>query len=217
MLDMRHMAKVLYPQVYEGSASDDAATSSRTSGASSSQSTRSSQVSHPLHREDPLYDAHDAQEQVRILAERTAQQKAQKKAAAATGATEGAESAAGASARTTQSQRAPASHSNARSQHTSKEGDRASAAASASQAQSSSSRRPSSATAASSAAKTSGQSSRNTGVYSVDEMLPNGSTSSRYGATNAASAAAKGTVFCSILVLHIPLCSYTMVCMTLIL
>ena len=185
MLDMKHMAKVLYPEMYESSASDDAASSSRSSG--TSQGTRSSQVAHPLHREDPLYDARDAQEQVRILAERTAQQKAQKKESAG---------AAGAGARNTQSQRAPASQSNARSQS-----NNASSAASASQAQSSSSRRTSSGSAAAPrappAVKASEQNGRrNTVNDSEDEVLPNGSTSSRYGATLAAktaSAAAKGT------------------------
>eukprot|EP01032_Pedospumella_encystans_P009502 gene9502-11178_t len=185
MLDMKHMAKVLYPEMYESSASDDAASSSRSSG--TSQGTRSSQVSHPLHREDPLYDAHDAQEQVRILAERTAQQKAQKKESAG---------AAGAGARNTQSQRAPASQSNARSQS-----NNASSAASASQAQSSSSRRTSSGSAAAPrappAAKVSEQNGRrNSGNDFEDEVLPNGSTSSRHGAALAAKtafAAAKGS------------------------
>ena len=71
MQDLARLAQLVHPEAH--STGED-----RAAGANSSQ------VSHPLHREDPLYDAHDAQEQVRILAERTAQQKAQKKTAGGT-------------------------------------------------------------------------------------------------------------------------------------
>eukprot|EP01032_Pedospumella_encystans_P010841 gene10841-12654_t len=69
MQDLARLAQLVHPEAHITGADSVA---------------NSSQVSHPLHREDPLYDAHDAQEQVRILAERTAQQKAQKKAAGGT-------------------------------------------------------------------------------------------------------------------------------------
>eukprot|EP01032_Pedospumella_encystans_P009504 gene9504-11180_t len=68
MQDLTRLAQLVHPETH--TAGED-----------------SSQVPHPLHREDPLYDTHDAQEQVRILAERTAQQKAQKKSGTASVAT----------------------------------------------------------------------------------------------------------------------------------
>lgn len=66
MQDMKTLTQILYPEGHDGCSSSEGTTGTDTL-----------RVAHPLHREDPLYDAQDAQEQVRILAERTAQQKAQ--------------------------------------------------------------------------------------------------------------------------------------------
>eukprot|EP01032_Pedospumella_encystans_P009503 gene9503-11179_t len=63
--DLKRMAELLYPEVHKS-----------TSNSNNSKS-NSSRLSHPLHREDPLYEAQDAQEQVRLLAKRSTPQKAQ--------------------------------------------------------------------------------------------------------------------------------------------
>ena len=62
------MAELLYPEVH-GSTSNNSNNSNSRSN--------SSRLSHPLHREDPLYEAQDAQEQVRLLAKRTTPQQTQ--------------------------------------------------------------------------------------------------------------------------------------------
>lgn len=59
------MAKMLYPELHDGGSNDN------------HRSNRSS-VSHPLHREDPLYDAADVEEQVRLLAKHTRQRQTQR-------------------------------------------------------------------------------------------------------------------------------------------
>ncbi len=60
--DLKWMAELLYPEVH---------------GNSNNGKTSRSRLSHPLHREDPLYEAQDVQEQVRLLARRATPQKAQ--------------------------------------------------------------------------------------------------------------------------------------------
>jgi len=110
MKDMNYLAKILYPDDLEQDtasqeagpvssptgrhsqsqtqgnrhasdrASDTTHSSSSTGGRRSSTGSSISTKSHPLHRDDPLYDAVDAQEQVRIITERAKLMKDQKDA-----------------------------------------------------------------------------------------------------------------------------------------
>ena len=145
---MKWLSKILYPE--------DCRVKSNSVG-----------VSHPLHREDPLYDAHDAQEQVRILAERTAQQKALKNAS-----------------------NLPPTTTNLRSPKAISSRDVC--AAGAHNLQTLQSR-----VAQSHSHLNVGQRSRRSSVYSPNQIMPNGSSSSRYGSTIVSQVASAG-VLCTL-------------------
>ena len=189
--DLKRMAEILYPEVHGNS--------------SNSGRTNRSRLSHPLHREDPLYDAHDAQEQVRLLAKRATPQKAQqtqktqkthKNASHASSFTTNTAAAGGMPRTSVPPPPLPvrAVGTSSTAQNGVKDNHRTGAATSSSQNQNISSRRSvvqhsvsSSARPAAHSHQSNYQVGQNSGneseMNALDRMLPNGSYSSRYAAT----------------------------------